>query len=113
MTPRKRTYTELREEGISPSKIPKTVKDKLILANVLTEEMGTLYKKSNEVEKTVICNMLSSAKLKKYKLKNTLSKKTGISTVNQLVRLDEGYFIFRTLRNSPVYLETRKKTCLS
>ena len=31
------------------------------------------------------------------------------STVNQLVRLDEGYFIFRTLRNSPVYLEKRKK----
>jgi hypothetical protein len=29
--------------------------------------------------------------------------------VNQLVRLDEGYFIFRTLRNSPVYLEKRKK----
>jgi hypothetical protein len=31
------------------------------------------------------------------------------STVNQLVRLDEGYFIFRTLRNSPVYLGKRKK----
>jgi hypothetical protein len=31
------------------------------------------------------------------------------STVNQLVRLDEGYFIFHTLRNSPVYLEKRKK----
>ena len=31
------------------------------------------------------------------------------STVNELVRLDEGYFIFRTLRNSPVYLEKRKK----
>ena len=88
MTPRKRTYTELREEGISPSKIPKTVTDKLILANVLTEEMGTLYKKSNEVEKTVICNMLSSAKLKKYKLKNTLSKKTGIRS-QRLVRRNE------------------------
>jgi len=31
------------------------------------------------------------------------------STVKQLVNLDEGYFIFRTLRNSPVYLEKRKK----
>ena len=31
------------------------------------------------------------------------------STVNQLVRLDEGYYIFRTLRNSPVYLEKKKK----
>lgn len=31
------------------------------------------------------------------------------STVKELVRLDEGYYIFRTLRNSPVYLEKRKK----
>ena len=29
--------------------------------------------------------------------------------LNQLVRLDEGYFIFRTLRNTPVYFESRKK----
>ncbi|VDI66528.1 Hypothetical predicted protein [Mytilus galloprovincialis] len=31
------------------------------------------------------------------------------NTVNDLVRLDEGYYIFRSLRNSPVYLEKRKK----
>ena len=29
--------------------------------------------------------------------------------MNDLVKLDEGYFIFRTLRNSHVYLEKRKK----
>ena len=27
----------------------------------------------------------------------------------QIVRLDEGYYIFRNLRNSPAYLEKRKK----
>jgi hypothetical protein len=42
---------------------------------------------------------------KKWTAKDVLNP----STVNQLVRLDEGYFIFRTLRNSPVYLEKRKK----
>lgn len=26
-----------------------------------------------------------------------------------MVKLDEGYFILRTLRNSPAYLEKRKK----
>ena len=31
------------------------------------------------------------------------------STVNDIVKLDEGYYIFRSLRNSPVYLEKRKK----
>ena len=40
-----------------------------------------------------------------------LTAKEALSTekVNEMVRLDEGYFIFRTLRNSPVYFESRKK----
>ena len=29
--------------------------------------------------------------------------------VNNLVRHNEGFFVFRQLRNSPAYLETRKK----
>ena len=29
--------------------------------------------------------------------------------LDKLVNLDEGYYIFRQLRNSPAYLETRKK----
>ncbi|KAL5006836.1 hypothetical protein ScPMuIL_015642 [Solemya velum] len=35
------------------------------------------------------------------------------STVDSMVRLDEGYFIFRSLRNSPAYLEKRKKDLLA
>ena len=27
----------------------------------------------------------------------------------KLINLDEGYYIFRTIRNSPAYLEKRKK----
>ena len=30
----------------------------------------------------------------------------------QLVRLDEGYYIFQNLHNSPAYLEKRKKMLL-
>ncbi|XP_063442198.1 uncharacterized protein LOC134722507 [Mytilus trossulus] len=42
---------------------------------------------------------------KKWTAKDVLNP----NTVNDLVRLDEGYYIFRSLRNSPVYLEKRKK----
>ncbi|XP_069105156.1 uncharacterized protein [Argopecten irradians] len=31
------------------------------------------------------------------------------STTNEIVRLNEGYYIFRTLRNSPAYLSSKKK----
>ena len=42
---------------------------------------------------------------KKWTAKDVLNP----TTVNDLVKLDEGYFIFRTLRNSPAYLEKKKK----
>ena len=32
--------------------------------------------------------------------------------LDKLVKLDEGYYIFRPLRNSPAYLEGRKKKFL-
>jgi hypothetical protein len=34
------------------------------------------------------------------------------STVDEIVKQDEGYFILRTLRNSPAYPEKRKKMYL-
>ena len=64
-TPRKRAYSELRNEGVSPSKIPRIVKSKLVLPNVLTDEIETLYKESNQQGKSIITSMLSSRKLKK------------------------------------------------
>ena len=45
---------------------------------------------------------------KKWTAKDILNP----TTVNELVNLDEGYFIFRTLRNSPAYLEKKKKRCV-
>ena len=77
-TSRKRAYSELRNEGVSPSKVPRIVKSKLVLANVLTDEIETLYKESDQQGKSTITSMLSSRKLKKYRLKQTLSTTTGI-----------------------------------
>jgi hypothetical protein len=51
-TPRKRAYFELRNEGVSPSKLPRIVKSKLVLAIVLTGEIETLI--SNIVKATLL-----------------------------------------------------------
>ena len=39
----------------------------------------------------------------------TASKAKDYNNLNSLVRKDEGYYIFKQLRNSPAYLECRKK----
>ena len=46
---------------------------------------------------------------KKKGQKLTVGSILNSETVEKLVNLDEGYHIFRTLRNSPPYLESRKK----
>ncbi|XP_071138720.1 splicing regulatory glutamine/lysine-rich protein 1-like [Mytilus edulis] len=51
LTPRKRTYKELRDEGLSPSKIPKIVKNKLVLANLLTDEIEDVITKVTSNQK--------------------------------------------------------------
>ena len=63
LTPRKRAYTQLRFEGLSPSKDPKVVKSELVLANILTDKIKDMYHKSDQQEKTNITSLLSSRKL--------------------------------------------------
>ena len=45
---------------------------------------------------------------KKWTAKDVLNP----STVDEIVKQEEGYFILRTLRNSPAYPEKRKKMYL-
>ncbi|VDI19574.1 Hypothetical predicted protein [Mytilus galloprovincialis] len=79
LTPRKRTYKELREmKACHPSKIPKIVKNKLVLANLLTDEIEDVYNKSDQQAKAIVTSIVSSSKLKEYKLTKTLSQSTGI-----------------------------------
>ena len=70
LTPRKRSLYELRSEGISPSKIPKLIKDKIILANA--------YQSNDEKGKSVVAGIIHGSKLKKYRLTKRLSAETGI-----------------------------------
>ena len=41
--------------------------------------------------------------------KITTAEGRGSMYLDKLVKLDEGYYIFRQHRNSPAYLQTRKK----
>ena len=52
---------------------------------------------------------LAVRKCKKRGQKITAAEARDSSYLDKLVNLDEGYYIFRQLRNSPAYLETRKK----
>ena len=52
---------------------------------------------------------LAVRRCKKRGQKITAAEARDSSYVDKLVNLDEGYYIFRQLRNSPAYLDTRKK----
>ena len=52
---------------------------------------------------------LAVRRCKKRGQKITAAEARDSSYVDKLVNLDEGYYIFRQLRNSPAYLETREK----
>ena len=52
---------------------------------------------------------LAVRRCKKRGQKITAAEARDSSNLDKLVNLDEGYYIFRQLRNSPAYLETRKK----
>ncbi|CAC5407895.1 unnamed protein product [Mytilus coruscus] len=82
LTPRKRTMGELREEGLTPSKIPKPIQDKLLLANVLTEEIGNAWNSSGLKGKILVAQIVSGTGIKKYKMKKVLGIKTGIRRQN-------------------------------
>ena len=45
----------------------------------------------------------------KQKVKRSAAEARDSNYLDKLVNLDEGYYIFRQLRNSPAYLETCKK----
>ena len=52
---------------------------------------------------------LAVRRCKKRGQKITAAEARDSNYLDKLVNLDEGYYIFRQLRNSPAYLETRKK----
>ncbi|MES9901650.1 MAG: hypothetical protein ABW168_03080 [Sedimenticola sp.] len=78
LTPRKRTATEIREAGLSPRKLPRTIHDKLLFANVITDEIKDSAKKSSHKRKKVISSIVCGRRIRKYKFTTRLSKCIGM-----------------------------------
>ncbi|XP_067662907.1 uncharacterized protein [Haliotis asinina] len=82
VTPRKRTDGELRNSGISPSKLPKVIVKKLLLANVVSDELKCARQEKREKGikgKQVINQIVSGEIVKKYRMKRALSRNVGMN----------------------------------
>lgn len=61
---RKRTSTEIREEGLTPRKMAKSIQRRLLLANVLTDELKGAWKENGIKGKQLISRTVSGKLLK-------------------------------------------------
>ena len=66
--------SEIREAGVSPSVIPEPIKNKLLFANVISEEIKIASKNSNNEDRQAIRNIISGSIVKKYRQMKTLSE---------------------------------------
>ncbi|XP_062614811.1 uncharacterized protein LOC134276593 [Saccostrea cucullata] len=75
------------------------------------QSVPNLFFKLKKIQMKQVTDKCNLA-LRKCKTKGrsiTANEMKNPQNVNNLVRHDEGFFVFRQLRNSPAYLETRKK----
>eukprot|EP00105_Crassostrea_gigas_P014661 XP_011431404.1 PREDICTED: uncharacterized protein LOC105331065 [Crassostrea gigas] len=75
------------------------------------QSVPNLFFKLKKIQMKQVTDKCNLA-LRKCKTKGksmTANEMKNPENVNNLVRHDEGFFVFRQLRNSPAYLETRKK----
>ena len=76
LTPRGKVDSEITEAGVSPSIIHNVISNKLLSANVITEEIKITSKNSNNEDKQAIKNVISGSITKKYRQMKTLSEMT-------------------------------------
>jgi hypothetical protein len=77
LSPRTRTTAELRTQGITPSKIPRKIVQKLVLANAFTDEIKTAKKANDTRGNRVIKQIISGDVIRKSKLKRALGRSVG------------------------------------
>ena len=75
------------------------------------QSVPNIFFKHKKLQMKLISDKVNLAvrRCKKRGQKITAAEARDSSYVDKLVNLDEGYYIFRQLRNSPAYLETCKK----
>ena len=74
--------SEIREAGVSPSIIPKPIRNKLLFANVISEGINIASRHSNNEGQQAIRNIISGSIVKNYKQMKTLVKVKSIKLRN-------------------------------
>lgn len=80
LTPKSKTKLELREAGVSPSKLPLKIVKKLTLANVVFEEVKHATVENQQQRHSAIIHKVVSGKIiKKYRLQTSLMKTCNLT----------------------------------
>lgn len=98
MTPRKRALQDIRDEGLSPSKIPKILKEKVVVANVLAQEINDAYKANDQSGKNVVNDIIYGSHIKKYRMKEAMRKSLGV-TMKHLRKTSKSIRLQKATRN--------------
>ncbi|KAH3734603.1 uncharacterized protein LOC127850997 [Dreissena polymorpha] len=95
LTPKSKTIVELRRDGVSPRKLPKSVVKKLVLSNAILDEIKSSRRANpQQLRRNIATRVISGKILKKYKCVSMVSKKTGIS-LTELRRHQDKVIEFR------------------
>jgi hypothetical protein len=78
LTPRKRTEEELRDSGISPSQLPQKIRKKVLLANIICDEVKGARNVAGNREKKSIVQIVSGGIVKKYRMTRALTRHIGM-----------------------------------
>ena len=101
MTPRRKVHSEIRKARVSPSVIPKPIKNQLLFANVISEEIKEASKNSANEDHQVIRNVISGSIVKKYKLMKTLGK-MAMTNQRKLAKVTTKSMKIRQVRKKPL-----------
>lgn len=107
MTPRTKTRSELRSEGVSPRQLPRSVVKKLELSHAITSEIKDCVKTNSTVKRSLITKVLAGRLVKKYRCKTALKKSTGLS-LNSISE-DKTIKLVKVRRNHAEVEDMKKK----
>ncbi|MES9884689.1 MAG: hypothetical protein ABW185_27915 [Sedimenticola sp.] len=80
LTPKSKTYSEIREAGLSPRELPKSIVRKLELGNTVCQEIKDAMEQNQQQSKRkVIKQVLNGRAMRKYRCVTLLRQKTGVN----------------------------------
>ena len=100
-TPKRKVDSEIREAGVSPSVIPKPIRNKLLFANVISEEIKIASKSSKNEDQQAIRNVISGSTVKTYRQMKTLGEMT-MTNRRELAKVKAKSIKIRNIRKKPL-----------